>query len=107
MNPTLFTTTLIIFATITSVIVLYFVLDPFCRIREKKKKKRELAGITTNLEKGMTLDAVERKYGYFDNYEMSNEPEPNTHICYIGKESSPYISLVFVDDVLSEWRLVA
>jgi hypothetical protein len=106
MEPTTLIAIITILMVLVTVTVMYFVLDPFSGHREKRRKARQLQNITDSLAKGMTLEEVERKYGYFDNYEMSNEPAPNSHICYIGKDNSAHISLIFVNNVLNSWRLV-
>ena len=107
MNPTLLLTALLIVIASITLLVAWYVFDPFGGRREKKRKAQHLANIAERLEKGMTLDEIEDRYGYFNHYELPNPPKSNTQICYIGKDRSPYISLVFINNVLNEWRLVA
>jgi hypothetical protein len=106
MNPTILLAALVIIITIITLVIAYYIFDPFAESRQQKRKARELASITEKLKKGMTLDEIESRYGYFDNYEISSNSGSTTHICYIGEDDSPYITLVFTNNLLNSWKLV-
>ena len=74
---------------------------------QKHARKSNLNSILTELTEGMTIEEVEGQFGFFDNIEMDGQAAVNKQYAFWGRDDSAYVSLLFVDNILRSWKMVA
>lgn len=93
---------------VTIASILIFALVRYISMRTKSNQEKQiLSSVATSLKRGMSMEEVESKYGHFDNIEMVGNLNKDWRECYLGKENSVFVTLLFINNVLKTWKLVA